>query len=84
MALSFLGTAIDKAEDFFPVFVEHFKDNVTNSLISSLDTLKERYPERWKEVSNKWRVIVATVDPHLASSGGSRRKRTLKKRYRKH
>jgi hypothetical protein len=86
MALSFIGTAVEKVEEFFPVFVEHFKDNVTKSLIESLDTLKERYPERWKEVSAKWRTIVTSVEPHLApaSSFGGRRKRTLKKKHRKH
>lgn len=83
MASTFAHTVIDKAEEFFPVVVEHFKDNVINSLTVSLDKLKTDYPERWKEVSAKWRTIVAAVEPHLASTTGGRKKRTTRRRKHK-
>ena len=86
MASTFAHTVIDKAEEFFPVVVEHFKDNVIKSMSDSLETLRTQYPQRHVEVSQKWRDIVAAVEPHLAfvQPAGGRKKRTTRRRKHKH
>lgn len=83
MASTFAHTVIEKAEEFFPVVVEHFKTNVIKSMSDSLETLKSNYPERHKEVSQKWREIIAAVEPHLAPVAGGRKKRTTRRRKHK-
>ena len=89
MAFTFARTVIDKAEEFFPVVVEHFKTNVTNAMSKSLEVLRTEYPKRHEEVSNKWREIVAAVEPHLykansivpkLKTAGSHKKRTTRRR----
>jgi hypothetical protein len=86
MALNFLDQATENVAEFFPVFIERFESNVKTSLITSLETLKSADNARWKEVSDKWRTIVTSVEPYLApvSSVGGRKKRTLRKKHRKH
>ena len=85
MAATFAHVVVDKIEEFFPVFVEHFKNNVITSMSKSLDTLKDQYPQRHVEVSQKWREIVGAVEPHLASTQpvGGRKKRTTRRRKHK-
>ena len=83
MASTLAHTVLDKAEQFFPVFVEHAKANVITSMSDGLDKLKSDYPERHKEVSQKWREIIAAVEPHLATIAGGRKKRTTRRRKHK-
>jgi len=84
MASTFAHTVIDKAEEFFPEVVEHFKANVIQSMSTRLDNLKANYPERHKEVSQKWREIVTAVEPRLFKEPvGGRRKRTTRRRKHK-
>jgi hypothetical protein len=71
---------IDKAEEFFPEAVEHSKDKIIEAMTSGLATLKDKYPTRYIEVSQKWREIVAKVEPQLAPVSGGRKKRTLRRK----
>jgi hypothetical protein len=75
-----LKNIIDKAEDFFPEVVEHSKDKVIEAMSKGLEVLKTTYPGRHADVSQKWREIVAKVEPHLAPVSGGRKKRTLRRK----
>jgi hypothetical protein len=86
MALNFLDQATENVAEFFPVFIERFESKVKESLITSLQTIRTADEARWKEVSEKWRKVVSSVEPHLApvQPVGGRKKRTLRKKHRKH